>query len=182
MPCDSGDCGSGLSAEQMEGKQAQGCMENGACHPSTVLQVVATVWKDKNMIPYPHLYPTSCCYLPAQLHLGEAQGWFPKCVWSGLGVRFKAGDCIVNYMVHRAWPAAGACLLHACKHIHTHGHHCHQPSPQPPQMGPWFPQNLQRTWQALLFPELLAELHIRITHANENLLRSLRENSQAPFH
>lgn len=58
-PCDSRDCGFGLSSEEAEGKQAQAYVESFVepCRPpgvpNTVLQTVAHVWKEKkwNLTP-----------------------------------------------------------------------------------------------------------------------------------
>ena len=47
------------------GSKPRDAWRMGRCHPSTVLQVVATVWKDKNMIPTPIFIqpPVAICQL-----------------------------------------------------------------------------------------------------------------------
>lgn len=89
----------------------------GPWHPSAVLWVVARVWKEENMIPTPIFIQPPCCYFPALLHLGEAQGWFLDVfgvAWSSFS---EVETVSLNYTVHWTRQASSA---PACTHMQTH--------------------------------------------------------------
>ena len=99
---------------------------------------------------HPHLYPTSLLLFSSSASSGRSPGMVSRCVWSGLEFIFRNGDCVVE--LHGALNTAS--LLCTCLHTHANTHtdtFLTQASPQPPEMDLPFPQNLQRTWQALLF-------------------------------
>lgn len=109
------------------------------------------------------------------------------CVQSGLGSIFGNRDCVIE--LHDT-PCMASVPAQARAHTHVHTLSSAQMPPSshslllgpPPRLPFCFLRTCRELGSFLSSRTFYAQPHIRIIHANENLLQSSGENSKAPSH